>query len=125
ERLLYGDRADPYAVIARLGDLLGRTVEPNAVLPLLTDTIARSLQVPYVAVRFEGSGGPWLVAEHGEPTTTVESFEMVSHGQPVGVLLVATRSPGVRFTARERRLLADLALQAAVAAETARLIRDL
>jgi two-component system NarL family sensor kinase len=125
DRLLFGDRDDPYEVITRLGDLLGRTVEPNALLPLLTGTIARSLQVPYVAIELAGRGRPRLLAEHGTAATAVESFDMVAHGDRVGRLLVATRSPGSRFTPRERRLLGDAAVHAAVAAEATRLIRDL
>ncbi|MDW5330078.1 sensor histidine kinase [Plantactinospora sp. KLBMP9567] len=124
-RLLYGDRDDPYQVMARLGDLLGRTVEPGAVLPLLTDTIARSLRVPHVAVEVEGREGPRVLAAHGTANTPVESFDMVTRGERVGRLLVANRSAASRFTPVERRLLGDLAVHAAVAAEAVRLIHDL
>ncbi|WP_157547906.1 GAF domain-containing sensor histidine kinase [Micromonospora sp. ATCC 39149] len=126
-RLLYGDRDEPYAVLARLGDLLERTVEPQAVLPLLTGTIARSLQVPYVAVELgDDAGRPGqLHAEHGRATTSVERFDMVTHGQRVGRLVVAHRAAGARFTPLERRLLSDVALHASVAAASARLIGDL
>ncbi len=130
-RLLYGERDEPYAVLARLGDLLERTVEPQAVLPLLTRTIADSLQVPYVAVELAADGDhdedrpPRVHAEHGRPTGSVERFDMVTHGERVGWLVVAHRTPGTRFTSVERRLLSDVALHASVAAATARLIRDL
>lgn len=124
-RLLYGDRDDPYQVITRLGDLLGRTVEPNAVLPLLTGTIAGSLRVPHVAVEVEGREGPRIIAAHGTSNTPVESFDMVTRGERVGRLLVANRSATSRFTAVERRLLNDLALHAAVAADAVRLVHDL
>jgi signal transduction histidine kinase len=125
DRLLYGDRDDPYQVIARLGALLGTTVEPRTVPPLLTRTIADSLQVPYVAVEVEGRDGPRLLTEHGSTTTPVQDFDMVAHGERVGRLLVAARSTGSRFTHREQRLLGDLAQQAAVAIEATRLFQDL
>lgn len=124
-RLLYGERDEPYAVLARLGDLLERTVQPDAVLPLLTGTIAGSLRVPYVAVEVDGADGPSLHAEHGHATTSVETFDMVTHGERVGRLVVANRRSGDRFTPVERRLLDDVALHASVATATARLIRDL
>jgi two-component system NarL family sensor kinase len=95
------------------------------VLPLSTNTIAQSLQVPYVAVELQGSDGPRLLAEHGRATTTVETFEMVAHGEHVGRLLVAPRSSGSHFTRQERRLLRDVALHAAVAVEATQLSRDL
>ena len=125
-QMLYGDRDDPYKVIADLGDLLGRTVDPNAVLPRLSETIAASLRVPYVAVEAPGPDGPRLLAEHGaRDVTTIETFDMVAHGERVGRLLVANRSPHGHFTARERELLTNVALHAAVAAEATRLTRDL
>ena len=125
DRLLYGDRDDPYLFIARLGEVLGRTVEPTAVMPLVTGTIAQSLQVPYVAVELLEHDGPVLVAEHGRAVNMTESFDMVSHGKRTGRLLVARRSTGSRFSRHECRLLRDAALQAAVAAEATRLNRDL
>ena len=45
---------------------------------------------------------------------------MRAHGTEVGELLVAHRRPGERFSARETRLLQELAGQAAVAAEACR-----
>jgi two-component system, NarL family, sensor kinase len=126
DRLLYGERDDPYKVIARLGDLVGRTPEPNAVLPALTQTIAESLNVPYVGVEVDAADGSvTILAEYGRRTAAVEAFDMVAQGATVGRLTAARRSPGSGFTSRESRLLSDLAIQAAVAVETARLIRDL
>ncbi|MEU4689833.1 histidine kinase [Actinoplanes sp. NPDC023714] len=124
-RLLYGERDDPYTVVARLGDLLGRTLEPSAVLPSLTSTVARSLQVPYVAVELADDGYVRRHAEHGTAPADVESFAMVAHGRHVGRLLVAARSPGARFSRRECRLLEGVAVHAAVAAEATKLVREL
>ena len=124
-RLLYGDRDDPYLIVARLGEVLGRTVDPTAVMPLVTGTIAQSLQVPYVAVELQERDGPVLFAEHGRPVPMTESFDMVSHGERIGRLLVGRRSTGDHFSRHECRLLRNIALQAAVAAEATRLNRDL
>ncbi|WP_326550363.1 GAF domain-containing sensor histidine kinase [Micromonospora sp. NBC_01813] len=120
-RLLYGDRDDPYGVLTRLGGLLANTVQPHAVPALLTGTIASSLQVPYVAVEVDDAAD----AVYGQSTGSVERFDMVIHGDRVGQLVVAHRRPGDRFTPVERRLLADVARHASVAVATARLIREL
>ena len=56
-QMLYGERDDPYKVIGRLGDLLGYTLDPRDILPLLTETIVRSLRVPYVAVELPEPDG--------------------------------------------------------------------
>jgi len=135
--LLSGDRDEPYRVAARpgdlpgdalgdvLGDVLGDTVDPLAVPALLTETIARSLRVPYVAVETYGRHGPRVIAEHGIPDQAPDAFDMLSHAEPIGRLLVAPRSSGGRFTRRERMLLADVALHAATAVAMTLLIHDL
>ena len=125
-RLLYGDRDDPYEVLSRLGGAFAQVVAPDALLPQLAGVIAQSLRVPYVAVDLPdaAAGRPRRVAEHGTPADA-ETFPMPLRGDTVGWLVVAVRGPDDRFTGRERRLLADLACQAAVAVEATRLVRDL
>jgi signal transduction histidine kinase len=125
DHLLYGDRDDPYVVIARLGEVLRRTVDAATVMPLVTSTIAQSLQVPYVGVELEERDGSVALTEYGRHVTMTESFDMVSHGQRIGRLMVGRRSNGSRFSRHECRLLGDVAVQAAVAAEATRLNRDL
>ncbi|MFC0533874.1 sensor histidine kinase [Phytohabitans kaempferiae] len=125
DHLLYGERDDPYRVIVKLGDLHGQTTDPDAMLPGLASAIARSLWVPYVAVRVSTPDGPRVVAEHGRTGTRLEEFDMVARGETLGQLVVATRGVGDRFTGRERRLLADVAQYFAAVTETTRLIRDL
>ncbi|GAA4441721.1 sensor histidine kinase [Phytohabitans houttuyneae] len=126
DRLLYGNRDEPYEVITRVGDLLRRTMDPDSVLPQLTADIADSMQVPYVAVELdEPDDEPRVVAEHGRRAEPVASFDMVAQGKKFGKLLVAPRSEGGRFTPRERRLLEEAAVQAAVAAATIRLMNEL
>jgi hypothetical protein len=49
-RLLYGERDDPYAVISRLGQRLEATLAPEAVLPAIAETVAQALRLPYVAI---------------------------------------------------------------------------
>jgi signal transduction histidine kinase len=123
-RLLYGERDDPYLVIARMARVLGHSPADEA-LAKLTTTIADSLQVPYVAVVIDEGDDAVHLAETGRSGTPIEAFPMTVHGKPVGRLEVATRNPNGRFNRRERRLFTDLAPHAAVAVETARLIRDL
>ncbi|HET8682785.1 MAG TPA: ATP-binding protein [Micromonosporaceae bacterium] len=125
ERMIYGDRDDPYKVISTLGDVHSKTTDPDAVLPLLAGTIARSMRVPYVAVELTEHGSPRISAEYGRHTPAMEQFDMVAHGQRLGRLLVGTRSFGERFTRDERGLLAGVAQYAAAMTEATRLIRDL
>ncbi|MBO0793822.1 MAG: hypothetical protein J2P36_23120, partial [Ktedonobacteraceae bacterium] len=42
-RLMYGDRDEPYQVISRLGQRLETTLAPETVLPTIVDTVAQAL----------------------------------------------------------------------------------
>ncbi|MGL5809557.1 MAG: sensor histidine kinase [Nocardioides sp.] len=125
DRLIYGDRDDPYAVIARLGEVLGHTYDPQAVLPLVTEAAGSSLQVPYVAVELDEDDRPVIDAEYGRRVPHVESFDMVAHGERVGRLLVGRRTRDTSFSRKEVALLEDVAVQAGVAAKATQLNRDL
>ena len=45
-RLLYGDRDEPYTVLTRLGRRLEQTIATTAVLPVIVESIARALKLP-------------------------------------------------------------------------------
>ena len=64
-RLLYGERDDPYAVLARLGRRLEATLTPDAVLPAIVQTVREALRLPYVALRL--AAGPADPARTGRP----------------------------------------------------------
>ena len=49
-RLLYGQRDEPYAVLSRLGQRLEATLAPEAVLPTIGSTVREALKLPFVAI---------------------------------------------------------------------------
>ena len=49
-RLLYGQRDEPYRVISRLGQRLEATLAPDAVLSIIVETVAQTLKLPYAAI---------------------------------------------------------------------------
>src|SRR5207245_9011083 len=49
-RLLYGQRDEPYAVITHLSQRLEGTLAPDAVLSTIVETVAQALKLPYVAI---------------------------------------------------------------------------
>lgn len=116
DRLLYGDRSRPYAVLSGFAAKLERTSGSDDLLTTVTNSIAESLRVPYVRVAV-GSGA--VIPEDAVV------FPLISHGRQEGLLLVGQRSGGRRFDARETKLLGDLARQAAVEARGMRLTADL
>lgn len=125
-RLLYGDRDDPYGVVSQLGRRLEQAVDPTAVLPQVAETVADALRLPYAAIELtDGANGKRLVARHGRRVGRPEAFVMTYQGHVVGRLLVTPRSPSQPFTTVERSLLEDLARQAGLAAHAVGLTADL
>ena len=125
-RLLYGDRDDPYAVLTRLNRRLEQAADPLSALPQVTQTVTDALRLPYAAIELVESGGTRLVASHGRPSVVApQPFPMTYQRKPVGRLLVSPRSASAAFTGGERRLLHELAGHAGVAAHTAQLTVDL
>lgn len=124
-RLLYGERDDPYGVIARLGQRLEATLAPDAILPTIVETVAHALKLPYVAIELNYSGGEHVVAERGEPQPVLVRLPLTYQGETVGHLLLAPRAPGESFTPADYKLLDVLADQAGVAAHAVRLTNEL
>ena len=126
-RLLYGDRDDPYAVLSRLGRQLEATLAPEAVLPALVETISQTLKLPYVAIALQPANGsePEIATAYGLPTGSAVRLPLTYQSEHVGELLIAPRAPDEAFTPAEHRLLTDIAHQAGVAVHAMRLTADL
>lgn len=134
-RVLYGDRDEPYTALTRLGQRLEETVAPDDVLATLVQTIADTLRLPYAAIALYDVGRPRVVAEAGKRVgtetaprhfpsrdrQTAATFPLTYQGETVGELRVASRSPGESFSEADRRLLRDLARQAGAAVHAVQL----
>ena len=126
-RLMYGERDDPYTVLSRLSQQLKTTLAPAAVLPTIAQAVAQTLKLPYVALALKQGNDNDLeiAAAYGRPAGDPVQLPLVYQAETVGQLLVAPRAPGEAFTPAERRLLDDIALQAGVAVHAVRLTTDL
>jgi signal transduction histidine kinase len=124
-RLMYGERDDPYAVISRLGRRLEATLAPDTVLPTLVETIAQALKLPYVAILLKEGEGFRTTAAYGSPRGEPETLPLVYQREELGRLVLCPRAPGEGFSDADRRLLEDLARQAEVAVHAVRLTTDL
>src|SRR5262245_35181099 len=124
-RLIYGERDDPYRVLARLGQRLETTLAPDAVLPTIVETVKDALKLPYTAIALKQDDTLALAAAAGEPTLDTLRIPLVYQGETVGQLLLSPRAPGEPFTPADRRLLDDLARSAGVAAHAVLLTADL
>ena len=124
-RLMYGDRDDPYAVLARLGRHLESVRTPGDTLSGLVATVASALRLPYVAVHLDVDAQTPPVASWGTRAERPTVFPLAYRGAQVGSLAVGSRGPGEQLAPRERQLLEALAAQAGVAVRAERLSLDL
>jgi signal transduction histidine kinase len=133
--LLYGERDEPYTVLARLGERLETTLAPEAVLPTLVETVAQALKLPYVAIALAPENAKaaepvpeaqnQVVAAVGTPVAEIIRLPLTYQGEVVGQMLLAPRAPGEIFSAADQRLLGLLARQAGVATHAVRLTSHL
>ena len=130
-RLIYGERDDPHAVLSRLGERIEATLAPEAVLPTIVETVAQALKLPYAAITLKQEHEFSIVASYGDLGESREVSEellrlpLVYQTEQIGELILAQRAPGESFTSADRRLLDDLAHQAGIAAHAVRLTTDL
>jgi len=124
-RLMYGERDDPYAVISRLGERLEATLAPESVLPVVARTVREALKLPYAAIALGAGKEATVAAESGSPVDAPLRLPLVYRGVTDGELLLGSRAGEEGFSPADRRLLDDLARQAGVAVHAVRLTSDL
>ena len=131
-RLMYGERDDPYAVLGRLAQRLEVVVASQSVLPTIAETVAEALKLPYTAITLKQGDCFETAAEYRRAAAPEHKSEdgreilsLVYQTEIIGQLILAPRAPGEPFSEIDRRLLETIARQAGVAAYNVRLTQDL
>jgi signal transduction histidine kinase len=122
-RLMYGERDNPVAVLAQLGDELEHTGSPEVALDSIVRTIAHALKLPYVAIELGTAGN--TVAVSGNKPAEVYRLPLSYQAEATGFLVFAPRSPGEILSTSDWQLLANISHQAGAAAHSAKLTGDL
>ncbi len=122
-RMMYGERDDPVAVLSRLSTQLEMTGSPTDALNSIVETITQALKLPYAAIELREGTKP--AATFGVPTNELQRFALVHQGVNVGQMVVATRAAQEPFNPKDLRLLKNMAQQAGAAAHAVRLTADL
>ncbi|MBC8162939.1 MAG: GAF domain-containing sensor histidine kinase [Roseiflexaceae bacterium] len=126
-RWLFGQRDEPYAVIATLGRQLETKLAPDAVFGAIVETIGQSLKLPFVAITLNDEAQPRAVFPHAsgqQPPAQLQRLPLSYHNQPIGILLVAPRTGEGWFNDADQKLLHDVARQAGIAVYAARMTVD-
>jgi signal transduction histidine kinase len=127
-RLVYGELAAPYDVLADLGHRLAAAVSTDDVLPSMARAAATGVGAAVAEVRVrlpDGSRRSARWPDDAEPPgDDAEVFPVVHADGPFGEIVVGPR-PGVPLDRRQRALLGDLAGQAVLALGNLRLTAEL
>jgi two-component system, NarL family, sensor kinase len=111
DRAMYGEYGDPYAAVSQLTTQLQAAAAPGDGLAAISEAIAVSLRLPYVAV----TTSTGLTAESGRSSgANSRGFQLSHHGNDVGRLVVEGRR-AQPLTARDLALLSELARPAGAA----------
>jgi signal transduction histidine kinase len=125
-RLLYGERDEPWRAMRRLGQRLDLAVDPDRTFPAIVDTVAEALRAPYVrldVVDERGAAVPVAIRGRGASVTVDVPID---HGaERVGTFVLGVRAGEPGYRADELELLGDLARQAGGAIHALRLRADL
>ncbi len=132
-RLMFGDRNEPYRVLSRLGQRLQETVPADTVLPTIVETVAQALKLPHVAIVWKreqippGAESSLLVAAFGTSRGSAADTRvpLVHQGKHLGELVLSPRQRGEELTPADLRLVRDLAPQIGMALHSALLLADL
>lgn len=123
-RLLYGQRHEPYAVLSEMGRLLSRSGTPRDTLQSLAETVAKSLKVTGAAIELEENGEWRRAASHGEIADAEDAGAvLVLHhqGELVGRMIVGPRPPKHGLSSADIDLLEGIAHQAGALVHSVRL----
>ncbi len=100
-RLLYGERDEPYVVLSRLGRRVEQALAPESVLVTVVETVAQALRLPYVAITLRQEDGFVTAAEYGSRGDDLIDLPLVYGSDTVGQLLLPSArlaSPSTRPT---------------------------
>ena len=130
DRLFYGDRADPYAVSARLAARLAeRGLDVAEVPQAVCETVVAALRLGSAEIRLDVDGTEQEVASAQSPATgrggPSERFPLRHRGEVVGRLAVTPRPGEPALDPRDSEILATVADQAAPALAALRLHQQL
>ncbi len=124
--LVYAQHDDPYTLITKINSQLQGMTNTQLTLPILAETIARELRLPYIAIETAHVDPTACYTFGVEPAGGPLSHLPIAYlGQPMGTLIAAARLPGQSLSDSDLALLRDVAQQLGIALRAAQLTADL
>lgn len=122
DRMLFGHRKDPYAVVAKVSRHIAPASEPAEALQCLVEALRPALRLPYVC--FDGSG---IHTSSGTPVPDAgwRTIPCLALGQQVGELHIGRHRPGEAWTPQQQGAVREVADRAGTLAYAASLVGDI
>jgi signal transduction histidine kinase len=127
-RMMYGERDDPFQVLSRLGKQMEETTTASESMPNLVKTLAQSLKLPYAAIAIADGQNFRVMADYPPRSAygaETKIYPLIYQSEMIGQLWAAPRSASEPFTPGEERLLRNIARQASPAVHADQLTREL
>jgi signal transduction histidine kinase len=114
DHVVYGTRDDPLALVRDVMQRVTSSVDVDALLPELAETIAVSMRLEQVAIDVFIDGAPARLGSWGTPSNGSAELPLHHGGDIVGILTVGW-APGSSLRRRDRLTLDDVAAHLSVA----------
>jgi signal transduction histidine kinase len=124
-RIMFGQRDEPYHILSDLGKQLSTVMAAESLLSTVAATIATALKLPYTAITIRQGDEEVLQASHGTAKTPSHIVPLIYQNEQVGQLIVGQRAPGEPLTPADQRVLEDIARQMGAVVHAVRLTSDL
>src|SRR5262249_1704985 len=92
-RLLYGQRDEPYLVVTPLSQRLEAALTHETILPTIVETVAQALKLPYAAIALREGDEQVIVATYGKANGDALRLPLVYQAEPLGELILSPRAP--------------------------------
>ena len=129
DRLAFGSAAAPYEALANFSRQLGDRPDPAGLLPAVAEAAGRAVNARRAVASVHVDAGPdrvaaWPSIGGDDAAASRVTTPVVDHGERLGSITIEMQT-GHPVRARDQRLLADLAGQAAIAFRNAQLTAEL
>jgi signal transduction histidine kinase len=124
-RLVYGDREDPYKILSGLTERLELTMTNSSVLPSIVEEAAKALKLPFAAIDILVDGEYKRLASIGEDIHVKTEFPLKLQGESIGTFIVGARSLEETIPPEKIYLINDLLRQLTMAVHAVQISTEL
>ncbi len=119
-KLIYGEKEEPYTVLSSLVQRLEAVMSNQSVLPEIMESVAKVLKLSYAAVQYErNKGTPIILASYGLEPNAISEIPLTIQGNWIATLRLGSAHLENSLPPSKRFLLNDLVRQVAIAVQTA------